>query len=236
MSGPPDHYATLGLARDCTAAEIRAAYRDLARQSHPDLHPGDPAALARTQALNAAYAVLSDPERRRIYDGELTRTDPVRPARRMSATRLRQAVAVGFADLLRGTTLTIRVRDPAQPASLETVAIILPPGTAPGTIFRCARGGPDHHHTVTIRVQGRRDPRFKRRGSDLCCDLVIPPRRATPGAMTTLRGVGGQALPVRLPDSVTHGTVIRVTGEGLPRPRGGRGDLLVRVRILRQPR
>ncbi len=47
-----NHYTTLGLDRHCTAAQIRAAYRALARQHHPDLNPDSPAAVTRTQRLN----------------------------------------------------------------------------------------------------------------------------------------------------------------------------------------
>ena len=60
----PDHYATLGLDRDCTETHIRSAYRLLAKQYHPDVNHGSSAAQAQTQALNAAYEILSDPERR----------------------------------------------------------------------------------------------------------------------------------------------------------------------------
>jgi curved DNA-binding protein len=65
------HYATLGLDRRCTLAQIRAAYRVLAKQHHPDLNPNSPAAVRHTQALNAAHEILSDPERRAAYDQEL---------------------------------------------------------------------------------------------------------------------------------------------------------------------
>ena len=52
-------------------AQIRAAYRLLAKQHHPDLNAGSPAAGAHTQALNAAHEILSDPEKRAAFDREL---------------------------------------------------------------------------------------------------------------------------------------------------------------------
>ena len=88
----PDHYATLGLDRGCTDAQIRAAYRLLAKQHHPDLNGGSREAVAHTQALNAAYEILSDPARRRDYDRELAarqkrtpRTSTASPACPVSA-------------------------------------------------------------------------------------------------------------------------------------------------------
>lgn len=60
-----DHYETLGVARDATADEIRAAYRKAASKAHPDRNGGD---IARMQAVNAAYEVLGNPDSRAAYD------------------------------------------------------------------------------------------------------------------------------------------------------------------------
>ena len=63
-----DYYSVLGVSRAATDKEIRAAYRKLARKYNPDLNPGDKAAEARFKELQAAYDVLSDPEKRKKYD------------------------------------------------------------------------------------------------------------------------------------------------------------------------
>ena len=63
-----DYYSVLGVPRAATDKEIRAAYRKLARKFHPDLNPGDKAAETRFKELQAAYDVLSDPEKRKKYD------------------------------------------------------------------------------------------------------------------------------------------------------------------------
>ena len=63
-----DYYATLGVKRDATPAEIKRAFRKLARQHHPDLKPGDKAAEARFKEINEANEVLSDPDKRSKYD------------------------------------------------------------------------------------------------------------------------------------------------------------------------
>jgi len=63
-----DYYETLGVPRTATQAEIKKAFRKLARQHHPDVKPGDAAAEARFKAVNEAHAVLSDPEKRKRYD------------------------------------------------------------------------------------------------------------------------------------------------------------------------
>jgi len=63
-----DYYKTLGLARDAPAAEIKAAYRKLALQFHPDRNPGDRAAEERFKEVSQAYAVLGDEDKRARYD------------------------------------------------------------------------------------------------------------------------------------------------------------------------
>ena len=87
-----DPYRTLQVEPSADLETIRAAYRKLARANHPDLNPG-PEAAARMRAINAAYAVLSDPARRAVYDARryLPRTQVVQAA---GAPRVRPVVMV----------------------------------------------------------------------------------------------------------------------------------------------
>mgnify|MGYP001277039137 CR=1 FL=1 len=221
-----DHYATLGLDRDCSEAHIRAAYRLLAKQHHPDVNGGCRNAQERTQALNAAYEVLSDPVRRAAYDRELDARKSSVPRTGNALRNVAQEMQLRLEEFLRGTTLDVRVIEPAEPNRMETYSLTVPSETAPGTRFRIPRtdGG-----IVTVKVKPRPDPRFKVRGSDLRCDLRIRFERAQKGGMETIRGVAGNFLRVQIPARIKSGEVIRLDGEGLPKSRGGRGDLLVRV-------
>jgi DnaJ-class molecular chaperone len=63
-----DYYATLGVPRTASQAEIKKAFRKLARQHHPDVNKGDAAAEKRFKELSEANEVLSDPEKRKLYD------------------------------------------------------------------------------------------------------------------------------------------------------------------------
>eukprot|EP00891_Asterochloris_glomerata_P008559 jgi/Astpho2/8559/fgenesh1_pg.00125_%23_49_t len=68
MSGHKSLYEVLGVARDASEGDIKKAYRKLALRLHPDKNPGDEEASAKFQSLQRIYAVLSDPQKRELYD------------------------------------------------------------------------------------------------------------------------------------------------------------------------
>ncbi len=68
MSDEPNFYALLGVERTATEAEVRSAYRKLARKHHPDVNPGDAKAEETFKQLSGAYEVLSNAEKRKLYD------------------------------------------------------------------------------------------------------------------------------------------------------------------------
>jgi len=226
-----NHYATLGLDRNCALAEIRAAYRLLAKQHHPDLNPNAPEAVKYTQQLNVAHETLSDPERRLAYDCELDEAKKSAASRRMAKIErnISQEVNLRIEDFLRGTTREVRVNDPANPQGAEIYELIVPPNTAPGTRFRLPRAEPFVGGFVQVRVKALPGFRFKARGSDLRCDLKIKPERAVQGGVEMIQGVTGSSLRIQIPRGVGRGEIVRIPGEGLPKSRGGRGDLLVRM-------
>ncbi|HET6469282.1 MAG TPA: J domain-containing protein [Geminicoccaceae bacterium] len=134
-----DPYEVLGLARDASQDDIAKAYRRLAKESHPDLHPGDAAAEERFKELSLAREILSDPEKRARYDrGEIDASGAERPQREFyrgyaegpAGTRYSQTEVFGdgadlgdiFADLFGGGARegrTIRLRGPDVSYTLE---------------------------------------------------------------------------------------------------------------------
>ena len=66
-----DYYEVLGVSRDADDATLKKAYRQVAKKYHPDMNPGDAEAEKKFKEASEAYAVLSDPEKRRQYSAML---------------------------------------------------------------------------------------------------------------------------------------------------------------------
>lgn len=118
---PLDCYKILGIPRDATLRQVKAAYRKLAKLNHPDACPGDPQAAARFQDITDAYTILSDPLAREHYDRQhppKPGTDITGPGQSPAASRL---LAV-----LEDTWTAIRRNHP----QISPVVIIIASGTS----------------------------------------------------------------------------------------------------------
>jgi DnaJ-class molecular chaperone len=175
---PADYYETLGVARDANKAEVKTAFRRLARELHPDVNDHDPEAEEKFKAAAEAYEVLSDPERRRAYDRyghEGLRAGGGAPAGFSSVEDIFQAFfggTFGF-EVRRGpmrgqdlihtveisavdAMLGAKIRVPSHEGERE---IELPPGTQPGSQFALrghgmpgANGGPPGDTVIAVQV------------------------------------------------------------------------------------
>jgi curved DNA-binding protein len=225
-----NHYQTLGLDRGCSRTQIRDAYRKLAKRYHPDVRHNSTDGRDRIAALNAAYEVLSDSARRRSYDRELDDASrEAAPGRGAKLERnIKQEVRLRIEDFLKGSSVEVQVRDPTNPNSVESYQLKIPAGTAPGARFRLPRSASGGGF-VELRLKVLPGFRFKIRGFDLRCDLRISSQRAEHGGIETLPGPAGGLLRVQIPPAVKRGEILRIRNEGMPKARGGRGDLLVRI-------
>src|SRR4051812_29136917 len=225
------HYQTLGLERRCTQQQIRDAYWRLAKQHHPDANPGSGAGDPEIKALNAAHEILSDPARKRAYDRELDAAsrEAASGRRSKSSRNISQEVRLRIEDFVRGTAVKVEVKDPANADGPETYRLEVPAGTSPGARFPVPRPGAFQGGFVELRVKALPGFRFQVRGCDIRCEIRIDTRRALQGGIETMEGPSGGFLRVQIPAGVKRGEIIRVPNQGMPKPRGGRGDLLVRV-------
>jgi curved DNA-binding protein len=224
-----DYYATLGVTKSASDADIKRAYRKLARQFHPDLNPGDKKAETRFKEINEANEVLGDPDKRRKYD-ELG-------ANWRDYERAAEAGAAGFGGGPRwsgggrGTggggyrTLT--------PEEVEAAFGGQDPFSDFFHTFFSGGGGFE---------SGGGRPRAPRsqRGQDYeqTVDLTLEEAfTGTTRRIVASREDGDRSFEVRIPAGVKDGAKIRAAGEGGQGARGGKsGDLFLVVRLLPHPR
>jgi curved DNA-binding protein len=209
-----DLYDILGVPRTATAEEIKKAYRRLAKQHHPDVNPGNKAAEEKFKEASAAFEVLSDEKRRKLYDE--FGADALRTGfdeRRAEEYRRwkRQGAPPGGMPFDFGDFATVNVGDVG---SFDF-----------GSIFGEIFGGAGHG-----RARGRRAP-FATPGADAVAEVEIALRDAVLGAERDVR-VDGRTLRVKIPPGVGDGARIRLAGQGGPGANGGpAGDLFLEVRL-----
>jgi curved DNA-binding protein len=212
-----DLYEILGVPRTATQDELKKAYRRLAKQHHPDVNPGNKAAEERFKEITAAFEVLSDEKRRKLYDEfgadalrtgfDEKRAEEVRRWKRQGAPP--GGMPFDFGDF--GTV------DVGQYGSFDF-------GTIFGDLF--GGGGP--------RGRARRGP-VRTAGADAQARIEITLRDAVLGAERDVR-VDGKTLRVRIPAGVDDGAQIRLAGQGGAGARGGpSGDLFLEVTLREHP-
>ena len=208
-----DFYAVLGVKKDVTDAELKKAYRKLARQYHPDSNPGDAAAEARFKEISEAHSVLSDPAQRAEYD----------QLRAMgSGARFTAGGAPGGFDDVFGGMFGGGARGGQR----------TPPGG-----FEDIFGGMFGNGRFGQTSGGFRGYGGPTKGRDQAASVGLEFMTAIQGDTVTLeRPGGGKPIQVKIPAGVADGQKIRLRGKGEPSPDGGEaGDLVLTVQVRKHP-
>lgn len=214
-----DYYEVLGVPREADADAIKKAYRRLARRYHPDVSK-EPDAAARMSAVNEAYAVLSDPERRAAYDavgqGRRAGEDFAPPPGwdagfEFSGSGFDGAEAGAFSDFF-------------EQLFGQRASAARPHGR--GRHAGGAQRGDDHHARVVLDIEDAY------RGAQRQITLRSPQRDAHGRVVLHER-----TLDLRIPAGVRAGQLIRLAGQGSPGLGGApAGDLLLEVQFRPHPR
>ncbi len=246
-----DYYGILGVRKDADGDEIKKAYRRLARELHPDVNP-DPQTQERFKEITQAYEVLSDPEKRQMYD---LGADPFGPG---GPGQGGFGAGFPFSDIMdaffgaaagargprsrarRGRNATIRVELDLSECAFGTTkdlavdtAVVCPtcsgegtaPGTHPQTCDVC--GGRGEISQVTRSFLGQV---MASRPCPQCGGYGTVIRRPCPECDADGRVRTRRNIKVRIPAGVEDGTHIQLAGEGETGPGGGPpGDLFLEI-------
>lgn len=248
-----DYYAVLGVPRDASEADIKRAFRELARKHHPDVNPVDEGEQFR--AINEAYAVLSDRDARARYDRwghpddgasglgavvdaaqEMINDVLRRRKQRHRGRDVRYTLEVSFEEAAFGASKSISIPDGA--GKMRDFTVVIPAGTKQGAIKMIkgegepGKGGaaPGDLHVI---VRVAEHPAFRRDGLDVHSDHAVSFAQAALGAVVDLPTLDGD-VKMRIPPGTQPGRVFRIRNRGIPQSSGKnapRGDHLVHVQV-----
>ncbi len=208
-----DFYAVLGVSKDVSAADLKKAYRKLARKYHPDSNPGNAAAEAKFKEISEANSVLSDAEQRKEYD-QMRAMGPGR-ARFTSGAPGQSA---GFEDVF-GGMFGQGGRQRSGSAGFEDIFT----GMFGQGGFGQSSGG----------FRGAGGPT---KGRDQTAGTTLDFHTAINGDTVKLQPAEGKPISVKIPAGVSDGQKIRLKGKGEPSSDGGPpGDLTITVTVRRHP-
>ena len=232
-----DPYDVLGVGRSATAAEIKRAYRKLAKEFHPDRHPNDPKAQAKFAEINTANEILSDKDKRGQFDrGEIDAEGKQRFQGFQGGRPgggFENVDPSAFEDIFSGFG-----RGGGGQGGTRTFRFTSPPGGA-----HQAEAGPgedDILRSIFGSFGGRRNAAGGAHagapGADLRADVGVRLEDIAAQRKPKVTLPTGKTVQVTLPKGVADGQVIRLKGQGQASMAGGPpGDALIRVRFVPHP-
>ena len=210
-----DPYSILGVPRTASEADIKSAYRKLAKELHPDRNTDNPKAAEKFSEATRAYDLLSDKSKRAQFDrGEIDgEGNPANPFAGMG----------GRPGYSRGGT------HGAGPGDFGGDDVDL------GDLFEGLFGGRNRQQQQPRRGFGRQPPpQPPKRGADIQYRLAVPFVDAAAGRDQRITLADGKAISLKLPAGVEDGTIMRLKDKGHP-GMGGNGDGIVMVEVGSHP-
>jgi len=218
-----DFYKVLGVSKDVTPADLKKAYRKLARKYHPDSNPGNPAAEAKFKEISEAHSVIGDPAQRKEYDA----VRAMGGGARFTAPGGGGSQQGGGFDDVFGGMFGGGARQQGysyqQQGGFDDLL--------GGMFGRGGGGGGFGSSTGGFRGYGG-----PTRGRDVVASTTVDFITATHGDQITLQTQDGKAIKVRIPAGVADGQKIKLRGQGQHSPDGGEaGDIVLTVTVRKHP-
>ena len=212
-----DPYDVLGVSRKASEAEIKKAFRGLAKKHHPDTHANDPKAVKKFQEISAAYELLGDKEKRAQFDrGEIDANG--QPKGFDQGFRPGAGFGQGFEGMRGRSGKTGPQGFEFQWSGNE--------GMNAEDIFADILGG----------LGGGKRRAQARRGADIQLQATVTLQEAATGGARRVIAGDGRELEVRIPPGVKDRQQIRLRGQGSPGDRNGpAGDALIEIAIAPHP-
>jgi curved DNA-binding protein len=255
-----DYYKVLGVERTATEAEIKKAYRKLAKQYHPDHNPDNKGAETRLKEINEAYETLGDPKKRAQYDRFGGEGNPFTGFPGGGAGGYGQNVDVGDLNDLIGSIFGNGARTGTRRGGMgfgaaerqvseQSVTITLNEAYT-GTTRLVSRGGrsmrvnipagatdgtrvqlPDYDDLVLV-VKVEPNPMFTREGDDLTTEVKVDMFTALLGGEVEVPTLG-RSIKLKIPSGTQSGRKFRAGGKGMPRLNQAdkHGDLFARILV-----
>lgn len=208
-----DYYKILGVDKNIPQDEVREAYRKRAKQFHPDLHPNDPKAKAKFQALNEAYDVISDPEKRKKYD--------------QYGEKWREAGAFGQGGPGGGSYYYSGGGDGSTFSGFDFSGFS-GEGGGFSSFFEQLFGGAGKGS----RSRGTRSRSARTNAGEMNANVNIDLYTALLGGEVILQLTGGQKIKLKVKPETQNGTKVRLRGKGYDRGDGTMGDLIITYNVM----
>lgn len=222
-----DFYKVLGVSKDASEADIKKAYRKLARTYHPDQNPGDEAAEKKFKEVSEANTVLSDPEERKQYDAIRAMGSGARFSAGGAGGAGGRPGGNGFEDMFGDMFGGGRTRTTYGGSPFGGGDPRMQYGSAGGDpfadLFGGGGGGFGGQNPFGAPQQPPRNP-------DVEASVTIDLGQALEGAKVKVNRPDRRSTTIRLPEGVHDGQKVRLRGKGSIGP-GGKSDLIVTVHV-----
>ena len=220
-----DYYKILGVGKDIPQKDVKRAYLKRAKQFHPDLHPDDPKAKAKFQALNEAYDVIGDPEKRAKYD--------------QYGEQWKQASGFGGAGGFGGGTGgTYSYSSGGSPFEGFDFSNFGTGGGGFSSFFEQLFGGSRHRSGGQSAGFGGQTSGFgggfggsRQHSGDMNATVGIDLRTALLGGEVIIQLKNGSKLKLKVKPETQNGTKVRLRSKGYDRGDGTFGDLIITYNV-----